>query len=96
MLHADCQTLPQPEWWSAQAIPYYHYIPLSYTYTDIFDILFYLDGSPDGSTPGREDVAERIAKQGGELLRENLRWEDMQSYMLLLLLEVRPYNVPCS
>jgi hypothetical protein len=37
----------QPEWWTAQSIPWYHYIPLKYDYTDLWDVLAFLDGAPD-------------------------------------------------
>jgi hypothetical protein len=40
----------QPEWWTAQAIPWYHYIPLKYDYTDLWDVLAFLDGAPDGAS----------------------------------------------
>jgi hypothetical protein len=40
----------QPEWWSAQSIPWYHYIPLKYDYTDLWDVLAFLDGAPDGAS----------------------------------------------
>lgn len=39
----------QPEWWTAQSIPWYHYIPLKYDYTDLWDVLAFLDGAPDGA-----------------------------------------------
>lgn len=39
----------QPEWWTAQAIPWYHYIPLKYDYTDLWDVLAFLDGAPDAT-----------------------------------------------
>jgi beta-1,2-xylosyltransferase len=40
----------QPEWWTAQSIPWYHYIPLKYDYTDLWDVLAFLDGAPDGAS----------------------------------------------
>lgn len=39
----------QPEWWTAQSIPWYHYIPLKYDYTDLWDVLAFLDGAPAGA-----------------------------------------------
>lgn len=63
----------QPEWWTAQAIPWYHYVPLQYDYEDLWDILFYLDGAPDGSVLGHEAEAELIAKRGSELVDKRLR-----------------------
>ncbi len=49
----------------------------------------FLDGAPDGSTEGRQDLAQEIAWQGKQFADEELSWEAMQSYMLLLLLEYR-------
>lgn len=72
----------------AQAIPWYHYVPVQYDYSDLWDIMSFLDGAPDGSTPGREDIARDIAHHGEEFALHELRWEEMQSYMLLFLLEV--------
>jgi hypothetical protein len=34
----------------AQAIPWYHYVPVQYDYSDLWDIMSFLDGAPDGST----------------------------------------------
>ena len=72
----------------AQAIPWYHYVPLQYDYSDLWDIMSFLDGAPDGSSPGREDIARGIAQHGKEFANHELRWEEMQSYMFLFLLEV--------
>jgi beta-1,2-xylosyltransferase len=72
--HAHLSHLyPQPEWWTAQAIPWYHYIPLKYDYTDLWDILTYFDGALDGSSKGHEDQAEKIAQRGLKLAEQNLR-----------------------
>jgi hypothetical protein len=74
----------------AQAIPWYHYVPSLYDYSDLFDIMSFFTGSPDGAFPGRDDLAEGIGARGRAFAMERLRWEDMRSYMFLLLLEVRP------
>lgn len=43
-------------------------------------------GPPDG-TSGRDDLAKRISENGRKFGEEHWRWEDMQAYMLRLLLE---------
>lgn len=49
----------------------------------------FFDGPPDGSTQGRTELARKIAEQGRAFAERELRWEEMQSFMLLFLLEVR-------
>ncbi len=74
----------------AQAVPWYHFVPVQYSYSDLWDILSFLDGAPDGSTEGHEDIARDIARHGVEFAHAELRREEMQSYMFLFLLEVGP------
>ena len=62
-------------------------MPLSLTTSDI--MAFFL-GAPDGSTPGHDDLAERIAAQGLSFTENHWRMEDMQSFTFLLLMEVGP------
>jgi hypothetical protein len=54
----------------------------------MFDIMAFFSGSPDGSVPGRDDLAEIIAKRGREHAVNHWRKEDMRSFTLLLVLEV--------
>ena len=56
-------------------------------YSDIYPIMAFFAGSPDGRTRGNDDLAEQIAEQGKQFAEEHWRWEDMQAYMLRLLLE---------
>ncbi|KAK4683682.1 hypothetical protein P7C73_g6549, partial [Tremellales sp. Uapishka_1] len=77
-----------PEWFQEMLIPWYHYVPLKLDYSDMYDIMAFFEGSPDGSTPGRDDLAKEIAAQGYDFVRTRWRLEDMQSYMFLLILEV--------
>jgi beta-1,2-xylosyltransferase len=53
------------------------------------DIMVYFAGSPDGQIKGHDREAEKIAKRGRAFAVDRWRWEDMQSYMLLTILEVR-------
>ncbi|RSH91311.1 hypothetical protein EHS25_009610 [Saitozyma podzolica] len=76
-----------PEWFSAQLIPWYHYVPLKLDYSDMHDIMAFFNGSPDGTAPGRDDLAKEIAANGLKFTQERWRMEDMQSFMYLLVLE---------
>ncbi|KAE8538024.1 hypothetical protein D1P53_006091 [Cryptococcus gattii VGV] len=77
-----------PEWFHDMLIPWYHYVPTKLDYSDIFDILAFFQGSPDGSIPGRDDLAKEIAAHAHEFVQERWREEDMRSFMYLLILEV--------
>jgi hypothetical protein len=54
-------------------IPWYHYVPARYDYSDLFDIMAFFTGSPDGSVSGRDDLAETIAAHGRKFALEQLR-----------------------
>lgn len=54
------------------------------------DIMIYFAGSPDGQSPAYDHEAEKIAGRAREFALERWRWEDMQSYMLLMILEASP------
>jgi beta-1,2-xylosyltransferase len=60
------------EWHADTLIPWYHYVPLKVDYGDIFDIMAYFTGSPDGTLPGRDDLAEEIAANGRQFALQ--RW----------------------
>nr|WVH01970.1 glycosyl transferase family 90 protein [Naematelia aurantialba] len=76
-----------PEWFQEILIPWYHYVPVKLDYSDMYDILAFFNGSPDGSVAGRDDLAKEIALNGWKFTQERWRMEDMQSYMFLLFLE---------
>ncbi|KAK8869838.1 hypothetical protein IAR55_000406 [Kwoniella newhampshirensis] len=76
-----------PEWFHEMLIPWYHYVPVKLDYSDIFDIMAFFDGSPDGQVSGREDLAKEIAQHGQEFVETRWRLEDMQSFTYLLILE---------
>jgi hypothetical protein len=52
------------------------------------DIMAYFTGAPDGSGVAHDDEAKTIAQNAWEFTERRMRWEDMQSYTLLLALEV--------
>lgn len=51
--------------------------------------MVYFAGSPDGQVKTHDDQAAQIAQRGRAFAVDRWRWEDMQSYMLLTILEVR-------
>jgi len=44
-------------------MPWVHYVPVKLDYGDIYDVLAFFRGLPDG-TPGHEELAEKIASAG--------------------------------
>jgi hypothetical protein len=67
--------------------------PIRYTLADkkrtkSSDIMAYFTGSPDGSGVAHDDAAKKIAQNAYEFTQKRMRWVDMQSYTLLLALEV--------
>lgn len=73
------------EWHDSRVIPWKHFVPMDNTFIDIYGILEYFLGY--GGRNSRDDVAERIATEGKEWTEKVLRREDMQVYVLRLLLE---------
>ncbi|GAA5989676.1 hypothetical protein JCM5350_001660 [Sporobolomyces pararoseus] len=76
-----------PEWYADRVQPWVHYVPLKIDYSDLFPILAFFQGSPYDGSGAHEDLAEKIATAGSEWARDFWRWEDMQAYLLRLVLE---------
>ncbi|XAO24787.1 hypothetical protein I312_103593 [Cryptococcus bacillisporus CA1280] len=76
-----------PEWVSEWLTPWVHYIPCKIDYSDLYDIMSFFAGPPDGRTGGHDDLANMIADQARQFGEDHWRWEDMQAYMFRLLLE---------
>lgn len=49
--------------------------------------MVYFAGSPDGQSSAHDHEAEKIARRAREFALARWRWQDMQSYMLLMILE---------
>lgn len=85
-----------PEWNTDWLVPWYHYVvgirtfarlpfsnppqPVKVDYSDLFDIMAFFVGWPDG-TPGHDDLGEQIGANAVRFVREHWRWEDMQAYV---------------
>ncbi|WWC88904.1 uncharacterized protein L201_003819 [Kwoniella dendrophila CBS 6074] len=76
-----------PEWLSDWMTPWVHYIPCKIDYSDLYDIMSFFAGPPDGRVGGHDELAQKIAEQGKKFGEEHWRWEDMQAYMFRLMLE---------
>lgn len=74
------------EWHDSRLVPWKHYVPMDNRFIDWFGILEYFLGYED-AVPGHDAVAEKIAMEGKEWAERVLRKEDMQVYVLRLLLE---------
>lgn len=61
--------------------------PCKVDYSDVYDIMSFFAGPPDGRAGGHDDLAREISEAGKKFGEEHWRWEDMQAYMLRLLLE---------
>ncbi|KAK0611237.1 hypothetical protein B0T14DRAFT_530005 [Immersiella caudata] len=73
------------EWHDSRLIAWKHFVPMDNRYGDWYGIMEYFLGY--GDDPGRDEIAERIAMAGREWASKVLRREDMQIYVLRLLLE---------
>lgn len=83
------------EWHDGRLIPWLHFVPMDNSFVDIYGILDYflsrdssiMDNGDTVTVDTNDDVARKIALRGKEWAEKVLRKEDMQIYMLRLLLE---------
>lgn len=68
--------------------------PLKVDYTDLFDTMAFFAGWPD-STPGHDDLAEKIGANAVRFVREHWRWEDMQAYVSCLMVRDSHHSALC-
>ncbi|KAL7414925.1 glycosyl transferase family 90-domain-containing protein [Mrakia frigida] len=73
------------EWISSSLIPWYHYIPVSVSYSDLYDIASFFEGSD--TQPGEQHLAEEIGDHGRKFVLERWGWKDVQAYAILVLME---------
>lgn len=74
------------EWHDSRLTAWKHFVPMDNRYSDWFGIMEYFVGYGD-KVKGHDQVAEAIAMAGKEWADKALRKEDMQVYVLRLLLE---------
>lgn len=81
------------EWHDARLVAWKHFVPMDNRFHDFFGIMEYFRGSGpingelDQSVEGHDAAAEKIASEGKDWTEKALRKEDMQVYVLRLLLE---------
>jgi hypothetical protein len=61
------------------------YVPIKVDYSDLYDIMTFFVGTPDGRG-SHDEIAAKLAAQGKEWARSHWRKEDMASYMYRLVL----------
>ena len=78
------------EWHDSRLIAWKHFVPMNNRFSDFYRIIEYFEGfiGPDNNrVGGHDDLAKKIALDGREWSKKVLRKEDMQIYVLRLLLE---------
>ncbi|KAI1321520.1 glycosyltransferase family 90 protein [Xylariaceae sp. FL0255] len=74
------------EWHDSRLVAWKHFVPMDNRFGDYYGIMEYFLGS-DKTAPGHDKEAKKIAMDGKEWAGRVLRKEDMQVYVLRLLLE---------
>ncbi|KAK7923783.1 hypothetical protein PG985_007854 [Apiospora marii] len=79
------------EWHDSRLFAWKHFVPMDTRFGDYYGILEYFmgydGGEKHGKVPGHDAEAEKIASAGKSWAEKVLRKEDMQVYVLRLLLE---------
>jgi Glycosyl transferase family 90 len=79
------------EWHDSRLVAWKHFVPMDNRFGDFYGIMEYFlgfEGAEGGkAVPGHDAAAEKIALTGKEWAERVLRKEDMQVYVLRLLLE---------
>ncbi|BGP48291.1 hypothetical protein JCM10450v2_004163 [Rhodotorula kratochvilovae] len=75
-----------PEWYQDRVQEWVHYVPVKVDYSDVYDIMAFFVGTPDGQG-GHDSLAEKIGEAGRRWARDFWRLEDMAAYMYRLSLE---------
>lgn len=73
------------EWHDSRLIPWKHFVPMDSRFADYYGIMEYFLGYKGHN--GHDRAAEKMATEGKEWAEKVLRKEDMQIYVLRLLLE---------
>ncbi len=73
------------EWHDSRLVPWKHFVPMDNRFTDYYGILDYFVGYAGGGA--HDNAAEKIATEGKAWADRVLRKEDMEIYVLRLLLE---------
>ncbi|KAF2716383.1 glycosyltransferase family 90 protein [Polychaeton citri CBS 116435] len=75
------------EWHDSRMVAWKHFVPMDNTFVDIYGIMEYFIGNKATGVQGHDEQARSIALDGKKWAETVLRKEDMQVYVLRLLLE---------
>jgi hypothetical protein len=75
------------EWHDSRLVPWKHFVPMDNTFADYYGIMEYFLGNAEQGLGGHDKAARTIALGGKAWAERVLRREDMQVYVLRLLLE---------
>lgn len=75
-----------PEWYGDRIQPWLHYVPVKVDYSDLYDIMTFFHGTPEGKG-SHDDLAQKIGLAGKNWARDHWRKQDMAAYMFRLVLE---------
>ncbi|KPV74647.1 glycosyltransferase family 90 protein [Rhodotorula graminis WP1] len=75
-----------PEWYGDRIQPWLHYVPVKVDYSDLYDIMTFFRGTPDGKG-AHDELAKKIGTAGKHWARDHWRKQDMAAYMFRLSLE---------
>ncbi|BGP55771.1 hypothetical protein JCM8202v2_003378 [Rhodotorula sphaerocarpa] len=75
-----------PEWYGDRIQPWLHYVPVKVDYSDLYDILAFFHGTPEGHG-SHDELAKKIGLAGKHWARDHWRKQDMAAYMFRLILE---------
>ncbi|GAA94281.1 glycosyltransferase family 90 protein [Mixia osmundae IAM 14324] len=67
------------EWYTERIMPWLHYVPLNPDFSDLYDIMAFLQLNPD--------LSAELARDGKQWAQDHWRLVDMQAYTLRLMLE---------
>src|SRR4051794_11253109 len=70
-----------PAWWDSRVIPWWHFVPMRNTFTDIYGIMDYF-------LSGRDNQAERMAMEAADWSGKVLRKVGGTVYWYRLLIEL--------
>ncbi|KAK4187874.1 family 90 putative glycosyltransferase [Podospora australis] len=75
------------EWHDSRLVAWKHFVPMDSRFGDWYGIMEYFLGNAAAELKGHDEVARKIAMNGKDWAAKVLRKEDMQVYVLRLLLE---------
>ena len=69
------KTTVYQEWLTNRLVPWYHYIPINYDYSDIYSVLLYFFGLADTGQPAHDGNLRAIGERSRDWAESQLGWE---------------------